>query len=301
MGKRKLGNLHYFSCDYTGFPMAEQSCYCPHWDATDRLQKKGNFCNWESVWGFAIKNTPDPAELTKVREHLIEVCGKLPEEPPAQEELTHIKTLDHTPSVKYDATEYHVKCCSVTDEITVVKLAVNGEISEVTLDSNNGRYDTIKDCMCQATIPRKGKNTPNVAMFWDRNAGTEDTLNMKAEQILKQRIYGDAYLVHVKEEVCFTKRERLTDFSFADYEANFVRKKKQRVVVKGVTSEQYSEQRATMQAELDAAENVFTSKAKNPSSLSAVSRMPPSDGRKLAQIHPQPPPVRRTDSVANYQ
>ena len=95
MGKRKLGNLHYFSCDYTGFPMAEQSCYCPHWDATDRLQKKGNFCNWESVWGFAIKNTPDPAELTKVREHLIEVCGKLPEEPPAQEELAHIKTLEH--------------------------------------------------------------------------------------------------------------------------------------------------------------------------------------------------------------
>ena len=288
MGKRKLcEGKSYFSCDYTGFPMGSSNCYMPSWDATGRVQKKGNYCNWESVHAAAVQGLErDDPELAKIREHLIEVCGKLPEEAPPQSSLQHIK--GDTEGVKFDEREWHVECCRVKDEITAVKLCADGGVEQVCIDSNDGSYDTLTKCFSKAVIPRKGKTTPDVAVYWDQTKNLADTLNLKAEMILKQRIYGDAYLVHVKEELCFTKRERLTDFSFADYEANFVRKKKQRVVVKGVTSEQYSE-------------NVFTSKAKNPSSLSAVSRMPPSDGRKLAQIHPQPPPVRRTDSVANYQ
>ena len=299
MGKRKLcEGKSYFSCDYTGFPMGSSNCYMPSWDATGRVQKKGNYCNWESVHAAAVQGLErDDPELAKIREHLIEVCGKLPEEAPPQSSLQHIK--GDTEGVKFDEREWHVECCRVKDEITAVKLCADGGVEQVCIDSNDGSYDTLTKCFSKAVIPRKGKTTPDVAVYWDQTKNLADTLNLKAEMILKQRIYGDCYLVFTKGELCYTARERLLDFTEADYETHFVRKKKAKVA-KGVTDEQYAEQRKHMQAELDAVEKTFTDSAKDPQSYSAVKRMPPSSGKKLALLHPEPPPVRRTDSVASY-
>ena len=49
MGKRKISGHTYYQCDFTGFPMKNTNCYLPSWTADGKLQKKGSFCNWESV------------------------------------------------------------------------------------------------------------------------------------------------------------------------------------------------------------------------------------------------------------
>jgi hypothetical protein len=64
-------------------------------------------------------------ELGHIRKHLIEVCGKLPEEAPPQASLQHIKG---DTDVKFDEREWHVECCRVKDEITAVKLCADGSV-----------------------------------------------------------------------------------------------------------------------------------------------------------------------------
>jgi len=135
MGKRKLNATSFYQCDWTGYPMKHSYCYLPEWSACNKLQKKGSYCNWESVVAHAAhlqqRGDIDAAKYERILEHVTAVCGTTVEPAPHYELLAHVKgnlTMEN----------FHALCTTQRHPIVAVKITPQGEVFEVLLNDFEG-------------------------------------------------------------------------------------------------------------------------------------------------------------------
>jgi hypothetical protein len=290
MGKRKISGHTYYQCDFTGFPMKNTNCYLPSWTADGKLQKKGSFCNWESVIAQLYAQEMAFSERQNALAHIEGIIGEVRgTEAPAIEKLAHLDG-------ELTAERYHSECCYQTNEISVVILN-DTQHTETTIDSNDGVFDFAhalgRNCQPSKVYSyRKGKADKDLCIFY--HPEQEGTVNAKASQLLKMRIYGPALLVQCSKETSFLPRERFVSYTQEMYEAQYTKKRKEKKVQHMETGD-YESAKKDMQKELNTFEAKQSQRALPPKELAAVTKMAPMSGHALAEMHP--PPVRRQVSV----
>lgn len=270
--------------------MKNTNCYLPSWTADGKLQKKGSFCNWESVIAQLYAQEMAFSERQNALAHIEGIIGERGgTEAPAIEKLAHLDG-------ELTAERYHSECCYQTNEISVVILNDN-QHTETTIDSNDGVFDFAAALGRQSQPSkvysyRKGKADKDLCIFY--HPEQEGAVNTKASQLLKMRIYGPALLVQCSKETSFLPRERFVSYTQEMYEAQYTKKRKEKKVQHMETGD-YESAKKDMQKELNTFEAKQSQRALPPKELAAVTKMAPMSGHALAEMHP--PPVRRQVSV----
>ena len=303
MGKRKLHNNTYYQCDWTGFPMKGSNCYLPTWTLDDKLIKKGSYCNWESVLAhaqhiFDVEKQLEPKDLERIKDFVKVQMGDTVHstDAPHYTDLEHFKQ-DGTRNLS--AEEYHKACCYQTDEVVAVKINEAGHVYEVLIEERDGNYDFARFLKTPANWDltpscfqsfRKGKHKEKeLCVFYHPSAGRVSgnglEFNTLASNLFKMQIYGEVVLVQCTKEACFMPRERYVNYTIAEFNDNFMRKRK-RVVQDTVSldAEQYGALKAEMQQSLSAYEEQAVSLASVPGLLAKAAKCPPTNGRDLARL-----------------
>ena len=276
--------------------MKSSNCYLPTWTSDGKLVKRGSYCNWEAVLSHAkhICAEQEHLSLDAIKDHISgqtggEVCFN----------DVHFSDLDHfnvDGSKELDAQAYHNACCYMTNEVFVVKINEAGHSFELLLDTNDGKLDfgaqikrppliDEKATPSQILAYRKGKlkDKDLCVLYWPGKNGCDQ--NIYASNLFKMQIYGEVLLVQCSKESSFLPRERYVSYTLMDFEENYVRKRKR--VAPEQTSlrpDEYDAIKVEMQASLSSYEKQASSLAQNPRKSAKVNRMPPPDGRQLAQL-----------------
>ena len=350
MGKRKMHGYTFYQCDWTGYPMRATNCYMPVW-TNDKMVKRGSYCNWESVLAHSQflhdNNDASAAQCARVHEYVHELTGitlgqdvlTLPRTALPGHDLSgfHFTHLEHfkddsavqaTGSVKtmsqqfggnWDMATYHKVCQAVTCnfELTAVKLSPEGEIFEVMLTSQAGKYkfddylttpymsSVANDYLhavqsfCCTHKPRMPKERDVTVFYYPFKNGLP--LNAAASTLFKMQIFGDALLVQQTKEACFMPRERYVHFTKQLFDDIFGKKKKKPVEVPALTDNEFKEAREGMVASLSEFERRVTDGAERPGDLIRGAVMPPSSGKELMEVaelkNLGPPPLVRQGTI----
>jgi len=308
MGKRKLHGYTYYQCDWTGFPMRNANCFMPTWTAEGKLVKRGTYCNWEAVLSHCkyLNNNGDTTyDVDRVKDFVStqtggQVCFE-------SVDFTNLEHFKHDGSKNMDMKDYHAACCYMTNEVFVVKINEAGHSFEILMDTNDGKLDfnsQIKQppLTAEGAQPnmfqsyRKGKHKDmELCVFY--HAGKNGCeLNALASSLFKMQIYGEVLLVQCSKEACFLPRERFVSYMLADFQDNFLRKRKRPVTEQtSLRPEEYNALKVEMEASLSTYEKQASSLALPPAKLAKAARMPPPDGRQLAKLvkhqRENPPPL----------
>ena len=191
---------------------------------------------------------------------------------PAIQKLAHLDG-------ELTAERYHSECCYQTNEISVVILN-DTQHTETTIDSNDGVFDFAAALGRQSQPSkvysyRKGKADKDLCIFY--HPEQEGTVNAKASQLLKMRIYGPALLVQCSKETSFLPRERFVSYTQEMYEAQYTKKRKEKKVQHMETGD-YESVKKDMQKELNTFEAKQSHHALPPKELAAVTKMAPMSG-----------------------
>lgn len=296
MGKRKLHNFTYYQCDWTGYPMKHPNCFIPAWTSENKMVKKGNYCNWESVVAHVEMLFTEGNIQNEEKERILDyvsdqVGGPINTKAPHFTELQHIES-DSDKSLSVE--QYHNACCYETKQIYAVKISETGHTYEVLLDSNDGKIDykqhlkqpqwdtsflTNFKYYCKSKLKNK-----DVCVFYytDKN-GLE--LNTLASTLFNVQIFGEVLLLQCTKEMSFMPRQRFTNYSVNDFKNTFPSKGK-RKSTKCSTSmkeDEYNKVKTEMESSLSDYEKLASSMANLPHSQRAV-KMPPFDGKELALL-----------------
>lgn len=296
MGKRNLHGKHYYTCDWTGIPMAASNAYMPIFKG-DKLAKKGSYCNWEAVCAHARKLVADadmtPEVFAKLSQHVEEVTGTLDAALDA-DGSTHYSLLDHfggplTPIAWADT-------CTELHPITAVKITSSGEVVEVLLTTENGSYPFAKYLTTPYMLPDdkrmelakvevkraklKGRDLC-VYHYPDRNGLAR---NAVVSRMLKVEVYGDVLLVAKTREANHWNRERYVGFSPASYATIFEKKKRATPPTKptaAIEPTEWKELLGEMSTSLADFEANVSRSAQQPGELAKGAVMPPATGKEL--------------------
>jgi hypothetical protein len=293
MGKRKLNGTCFYQCEWTGFPMKTAFCYMPTWLPNGKLIKKGSYCNWESVVAHTAwmheKGIITTEERQKISEHIEFVTGVAVAPAPHYDELSHVRG-------NMDLHTFHAVCSKQTGPINAVKIAPNGDVFEVLLYPNAlGRYDfdsyvhkpycTLTGLASFHSMRKKGasKGTDRDLTVW--YYPTRDLPhNPTASSLFKMLLYGDVLLVQQSREQCFLPRERYVGFNKAQFDEQFVKKRKRsNADPPSLSPEAYDKLKLQMQATLNQYEEKVAEGALAPKELSKVQTSAPMSGRRLAE------------------
>ena len=290
MGKRKLHTTAFYQCDWTGFPMHSSQCYMPVWSPGGKLLKKGCYCNWEAVvahtkWQLE-RDEITPEEQQKVIEHIHGITGAEVKCAPHFDELLHTKG-------EMDLVEFHATCTKPHTDVTVVKIAMDGSLSEhITTGGSDlellaERPRNFVGGMSVFHSTRK-KGTRDLCVYYYPNS-THSGLanNTLASSIFKMQLQGDVILVQRSREWAYSiPRERKVTFTLEDYENQFNQNRKRRKTTSSsetLAPNEYGKLKEQMQNTLNAFEEEVSKAAKAPMALSTVKKSPKTDGHKLAQ------------------
>ena len=258
MGKRKLGDDSFFTCDYTGVPMQTQCCYMPTWKG-GRLVKKGSYCCWEAVLSHA-HDMKDP-DFDKVQEYIHNLTGEISRFDKST--LTHFGGWMTVPDF----------CTALTAcKTPIMATKLSPYKSLVLITPKDGQYhfeDYLpRPYMMQGPLHTihsiyvtKGKQQKLRVMYWPINTGP---VNEPASRFTGIQIHGDALIVSVKKELCFLPRERI--LSYTEWEGPIYDK---------------------MRTEFATYEAKITSDATAPSEHAQAAVMAPLSGHQLAEIAKQ--------------
>ena len=237
MGKRKLNTTSFYQCDWTGYPMKQAYCYMPEWSPSNKLQKKGSYCNWESVVAHAA-HLLERGDITaekhqRILDHVTTMCGTNIVEP-----APHYDLLSHTKG-NLTVENFHALCVTQHHPITAVKITPQGEIFEVLLiDQEDGQfafanylhkpYNTLhsKIPSCFHSMRKKGQKGPDRDLtVW--YYGVKDLPhNATASNLFKMQLYGDVLLVQQSRESSFMPRDRFISFTKDKFDEQFTKKRK---------------------------------------------------------------------------
>ena len=275
----------------------------PSWTLDDKLIKKGSYCNWESVLAHAqhiydVEKQFEDKDLERIKDFVKVQMGDAVHstEAPHFTDLQHFKQ-DGTRNLSVE--EYHKECCYQTDEVVAVKINEAGHTFEVLIDSTNGSYDFARFLKTPANwglTPscfqsfRKGKHKEKeLCVYYHPSAGRVNgnglEFNALASNLFKMQIYGEVLLVQCTKEASFMPRERYINYTLAEFNDNFTRKRKRQVQdTNSLDVEQYKALKAEMQESLSAYEKQAASLGELPGQIAKVAKCPPMNGRDLARL-----------------
>ena len=307
MGKRKLHNLSYYQCDWTGFPMRKSNCYMP--DFRDgHLFKRGHYCNWEAVVAHArhmyeVDKSLEDSDLDKILEHVKNITG-IVEDKETCDTLYNYADLDHFGgNITYE--DWHMVSCKTTEQVIAIKVCIDGTVKQLDMEPFDGTFDYSdyiwtateaihcnidKSKIARVVTARKVKgSTHGVDIYgahYDEELGHDKTLfNATASNHAKTNIYGDALYVLKTRENSYIPRDRAIDFTIEMYNDLFGKKrKKEASTAAALTTTQYAQAKNEMQASLTDYEARASSSAVTPQELVAGAKMPAPIGRELAVL-----------------
>lgn len=269
----------------------------PTWTTEGKLVKRGTYCNWEAVVShctYLNDNSDACINVDKVKEFISTQTG-------GQICFANVNFLDlehfkHDGSKNLTMKAYHEACCHATNDVFVVKINETGHSFEVLMHQSDGTLDFAAQLkqpslmtgesqpnMFQSYRKGKHKDTDLCVFYYPGKNGCE--INTLASSLFKMQIYGEVLLVQCTREASFMPRERFVSYTLADFQENFLRKRKR--VVPEQTSlrpEEYKALKVEMEASLSTYEKQASSLAQVPSMLAKVAPMPPPDGRQLAKL-----------------
>ena len=254
MGKRKLGEKAFFTCDYTGIPMQTQCCYMPTWK-NGRMTKKGSYCCWEAVLSHAAELQED---YDKVHEYIHDLAGEVAQFDRGT--LSHfggwLSVVDFSSALTHYKTPIMATKLSPAPSLVLIKPAEGHYPFEEYLP---------RPYMMQGPLHQlhyidvtKGKQQKLRVMYWPINTGP---VNEPASRFTGIQIHGDALIVTVKKELCFLPRERV--LSYTEWEGPIYDK---------------------MRTEFATYEEKLTSSATAPSEHAQAAVMAPLSGAQLRDI-----------------
>lgn len=290
MGKKKLNAVHFYQCDWTGYPMAAANCYFPTWTPEGKLQKKGAYCNWESVLAHAHERlgTGELTEeqCTQVVEHVSNLVGCQVYPAPDYRLLTH---CGGTMSLE----EFHTKCTR-QGPISAIHIDSGGGIKEISLNPDTTSVDSgqfiwthylnASGTTTQPSLvyaPRKKKLDRDVCVISvpDKRLA----VNATASQLFKMQIHGDVLLVYQTREACFQHRTRFTTLTRKNFDELFAKKRKRTSEERALDKDSYNKLKSEMQSSLDAFEKVASITAQPPRETSQTLPVAPMSGHHLAK------------------
>ena len=306
-----------YVCDWTGYPMKNSNCYMPYWQS-DKLLKKGNYCNWESVLAHAEHNRfegkIDLEEHCKITQHIKEIIGQLPDVSACHFSfLEHFKDEDQhwkkefTKAQNWTFEEFHKQCCYETGDVEAVRIKAEGEVQSIIVDSNNGSFDFAaqltqpydsydwppkefinskhwKIATVQAVRrPKQLKDLTLLIKYWSEANGLP--YNSTASNLFKIKIYGDAILVYQTKELSCKPRDRFVDFTKKEYDEIYNRKRKRGCCESLVMSvDEYKATKQDMQSSLHDFEAQASSLVERPQDLAKAAVMPLVSGKELKEV-----------------
>jgi hypothetical protein len=265
--------------------MNTSCCSMPVYALDGKTQKRGTYCNWESVVRHA-KDWCDDGQIDSDEFNRIvsAVCEKIGltsfnTEAPHYTELTHF-------GGRMNDIQYHSACTYERGELLAVKISDKGEVYEINIDSNDGAYPIYNHIKCTSqsyktsfTANRKGRQHNTIVRVFH---STDDTsqINIHASQLLKKELRGEIVIVQQSKETSFLPRIRYIDYNKQDFLQHFDRKKK---TVEAMCTEEYATVKDQMVEELSVYEKLASAEAEAPGRKRAR-KLPPADGRQLARL-----------------
>eukprot|EP00962_Isochrysis_galbana_P042564 scaffold15973_cov137-Isochrysis_galbana.AAC.11 len=126
MVKRTLHKRSFTQCDLSGLPLpAKRFCYLPVIAENGKVQKKGQYANWECVMrAIELHTWPDAAAQSRAVDHVKSwLFGAVPK--PAD-----VGLLDHFGGCM-DAAEWHNHCVVSRSPVSVVRVLTNGTFETI--------------------------------------------------------------------------------------------------------------------------------------------------------------------------
>lgn len=269
--------------------MRAPNCWMPSWTEDGKQIKKGNYCNWESVLAHArCCNTENGEILPKIEEYIkAQVGGAYLVEAPHFSEMEYIKGGEDN----YNAASFHAACCYQSDEVCAVKIQESGHIHELLMDTNDGRLDVrnhlkrpqLSTDFCSFQSYRKGKREKDLCVFYYPGKNGSE-LNALASQLFKMQIHGEVLLVQCTKEPCFMHRERYVHYTMADFNENYMKKRKRSHEQASLAPSEYEVIKAEIQTSLSDYEQQACVSALPPPQLVKLRKAAPIDGKKLAAL-----------------
>ncbi len=289
MGKRKLLSTNFFQCEWTGYPLKNAHCYLPSRSQSNKLIKKGSYCNWESVVAhIEYMRAQDPeADFASALEHIEYITGTVVAPAP------HFESLSHTKG-RMDVLAFHEACSRQTGPISFVKIMPTGEIFEALATPTNGRF-LFQDYLHQPYNKELAPSTFHSMRKKGSDKGTERDLsvwyyatkelppNQTASNLFKMQLFGDVLLVQQSREASFLPRERFVSFTKEMFDDQFSKRKRGKIQeTPSLTPAAYETLKQQMQASLNAYEQKASKFAAPPRETSKAATTGPSDGYTLA-------------------
>lgn len=292
MGKRRLHNNTYYTCDWTGMPMPASYCYMPTWNDKAKLVKHGSYCNWESVVAHAIELGDN---IDAVREYVNTTVGTTVEPAPHYTKLQWFEAnMRHVLGEEVIAShhQFQEECNKLSNKcVWAVRIQANGMTDDILLEDAKFEaylqrpYSVPPGSTAQSfKTTRKytaKKDKDLTVYYWPHKNGLP--FNQTASNQLKMQIYGDVVLVLQTKEACFLPRERFINYSLQDYHEHFTTKKRKENTG-ALTEKAYAALKDEMTTNLQAAEAQVSSSACEPSELAQASVLPPASGKELADL-----------------
>jgi hypothetical protein len=218
MGKRTISGRSLKTCDHTGIPLPPgPACYLPLISKESKLQKKGHYCNWESVMA-AVAQLPDESDKPLAIEHIRKTLGGVL---PAADLADPGKLIHFGGSLS--AVDWQEQCLNSHTSVSavIIRSGKDGKIEpvEVPLDAK-GRMDTkglLAEDATRVDIKRasfRPKDRQITAHFSPHG----QVENRVASKMFRMDIKGDVVVGVLTRELCFLPRERYVPFTVEDFE-----------------------------------------------------------------------------------
>lgn len=281
MGKRKIGEFTYYSCDYTGLPMRSSNCYIPSYSKAGKFVKQGSYCCWEAV----IAATENDAN---VKELVDEIVGCSIAAAPSQSALAWLSDTGAISTIG----EFLAACDDPNKPVNVIEITVDGRCTEAVL----ARRVYLGFAHRFTTVRKKGKEKAYEVCY--NGVGAP---NAVATQYFKQELSGTVYIALKSKELAIQDRSRYLPIDIESFKSMFQTQRKRKIEALDVV--QYEEAKVEMKNELMQFESASSASTKTPGDLAKASAMPSATGQEIANLVRMkeaelvPPPLCRQKSV----
>jgi len=281
MGKRKINDIVYYQCDYTGMPMRTSNCYIPSLSATGKLLKHGSYCCWEAV----IAASGGDMNVQKLVD---EIVGCAVAKAPDQCTLSWLSETGAIANID----EFLAACDDPNKPVHVIEIAVDGRLTEAVIARRAYTGFTHRF----TTMRKKGKEKAYEVCF--NGVGAPNTV---ATQYFKQELSGTVYVALKSKELAIKERSRYLPLDIESFKAMFASRKRK---VDALDKSDYESVKTEMNNELMRVEAQAAQGSEKPTDLAKAALMPPASGMEIAALARMmedppsvPPPIRRQLAV----
>ena len=282
MGKRKINDIVYYQCDYTGMPMRASNCYIPSYSVAGKLLKHGSYCCWEAVIAASGGDT-------NVQALVDEIVGCAVARAPDQCTLSWLSETGAIANID----EFLAACDDPNKPVHVIEIAVDGRLTEAVIARRAYASFTHRF----TTMRKKGKEKAYEVCF--NGVGAPNTV---ATQYFKQELSGNVYVALKSKELAIKERSRYLPLDIESFKTMFASRKRK---IDALDKSDYESVKTEMKNELMRVEAQAAQGTQKPADLAKAALMPPASGMEIAALvrmqadEPPlvPPPLRRQLAV----